>query len=486
MSERHQDDSRVTGETDPQPGKGVSRREFLKIAGVAGATVGLGAGLGGVLAACGGAATTTTTTAAAPGSSTTAAPESSTTVTSAAETGPEIKLGFVTPKTGALAPFASTDAYILDVFTKWVGDGQVLGDNKKHPISVAVQDSQSDTNRASQVAGDLINNGGITLMVVASTPDTINPVAAQCEAGSTPCLANDVPYQAFLGAAPKDGYKWSWLLNFGVEDFAGNYTKVWTALPTNKKIGVMWPNDADGSAFSSFMPDIIKSVGLTIVDGGRWQDGSEDFTQQITLFKKEGCEVMEGVFSTPDYTNFWKQCNQQGWVPKIACVDKGLLFPKAIEAVGAIGIGLVSTLFWAPTWPYKSYLTGETCQQFADSFTKASGEQWSSALSHGTIFEMAAWVLQNATDPTSKTSIQTTAATMKFDTMVGPIDFSAPVITASPVPVGPGHVADHVYKSPCMAGQWVKGTTYPFNFVGVANVAAPNIPVDAQLVPIGG
>ena len=36
--------------------KEVSRRDFLKIAGVAGAAVGLGAGMGGIVAACGGTA----------------------------------------------------------------------------------------------------------------------------------------------------------------------------------------------------------------------------------------------------------------------------------------------------------------------------------------------------------------------------------------------------------------------------------------------
>ncbi len=41
--------------------KSVSRRDFLKIAGVAGATVGLGAGLGGLVAACGGTEETSTT-----------------------------------------------------------------------------------------------------------------------------------------------------------------------------------------------------------------------------------------------------------------------------------------------------------------------------------------------------------------------------------------------------------------------------------------
>ena len=42
--------------------KNVSRRHFLKIAGVAGASIGLGAGLGGLAAACGSGGTTTTTT----------------------------------------------------------------------------------------------------------------------------------------------------------------------------------------------------------------------------------------------------------------------------------------------------------------------------------------------------------------------------------------------------------------------------------------
>ncbi len=42
-------------------GKTLSRRDFLKVAGIAGATVGLGAGLGGLIAACGGTEATTTT-----------------------------------------------------------------------------------------------------------------------------------------------------------------------------------------------------------------------------------------------------------------------------------------------------------------------------------------------------------------------------------------------------------------------------------------
>ena len=68
--QRDQSDSKLT--TKP-----VSRRDFLKIAGIAGATIGMGAGLGGVLAACGGDEETTTT--AAGETTTTAAAETTTT-----------------------------------------------------------------------------------------------------------------------------------------------------------------------------------------------------------------------------------------------------------------------------------------------------------------------------------------------------------------------------------------------------------------------
>ena len=74
MTENDDRTNEAQGDEDLKVGKAVSRREFLKIAGVAGATIGVGAGLGGLVAACGGTTTTTagpTTTAA--GTTTTAA-----------------------------------------------------------------------------------------------------------------------------------------------------------------------------------------------------------------------------------------------------------------------------------------------------------------------------------------------------------------------------------------------------------------------------
>jgi hypothetical protein len=72
---------------------------------------------------------------------------------------------------------------------------------------------------------------------------------------------------------------------------------------------------------------------------------------------------------------------------------------------------------------------------------------------------------------------------MKFEGTLGLIDFTAPHMPAPAAP-GPGHVLDRVYKTPTMAGQWVKGTHgTAFDYVSISNVAAPNIPVDAKVQP---
>ncbi|MBN1630588.1 MAG: ABC transporter substrate-binding protein [Thermoleophilia bacterium] len=71
--------------------RAVSRREFLKLAGAAGAVIAIGGGIGGLLAGCGDG--TTTTTAAAGGSATTAAGGGGTVSTGATKPTKQLKVG---------------------------------------------------------------------------------------------------------------------------------------------------------------------------------------------------------------------------------------------------------------------------------------------------------------------------------------------------------------------------------------------------------
>ena len=463
-------------------GKAVSRRDFLKIASLAGATIGLGAGLGGLVAACGGTTTTTTaaTTATTAGPTTTAGPAGSTTTVSAAATsGREIKVGFVTPLTGSIALFGVPDQYCVSRWNEFAKPGLVCGDGANHPISITVQDSQSDTNRAAQVAGDLINNTNVDVIMAASTADTVNPVADQAEATGTPCFSTDAPWQDYFygrNGQTNVGFKWTYHMFWGLEDITATFADMWNHVQTNKVVGGLWPNDADGNGWASKtdgFPGVLPKDGYKVIDPGRYQDGSSDFTAQITQFKKAGCDILTGVPVPPDFPTMWSQSAQQGFKPIVATVGRALLFPQAVDAIGATANLLSSEVWWTPRHPFTSSLSGETCQQFADAFTKSSGQQWTQPLLHYCAFEVVVDALKRCTNIDSKQAIVDAISTTKMSTLAGPCDFTTPPA------LGTMHPVKNVYKTPLVGGQWIKGTTYPYDLVVVDNVVAPEIKVEA-------
>ncbi|HLA82943.1 MAG TPA: ABC transporter substrate-binding protein, partial [Thermoleophilia bacterium] len=361
-------------------GKGVSRREFLKIAGIAGAAIGVGAGMGGVLAACGEEEATTTTAGATSTTAGVTTTAGGTTTSAGVETGREIKVGFVDPITGPIALFGVPGGWCVERWSEAVKDGLVCGDGKNHPINIELQDSQSDTNRAAQVAGDLITNGKADFMMAAASPDTVNPVADQSEALGCPCLTVDAPMEPYYfgrGGTPDKPFKWTWHLFWGLTEMEKVYWDTWNGTPTNKKIAIMFPNDVDGNAYREyFTPEKCAANGFTTVDPGPFQPMTEDFTTQISQFKKEGCEVLSAVFLPPEMANFRKQSLQQGFNPKIFQAVKASLFPTGIEAMGDSGNGIVGPCWFHPTYPYKSSLTGETAAQLCEDFETRTEQQW--------------------------------------------------------------------------------------------------------------
>ncbi len=457
-------------------GKKISRRDFLKAAGVAGATIGLAGGLGGIIAACGKEGETATTAAG-----------TGTTVAVGAEAGREIKIGFVSPQTGGIASFGVPDKYCMERAVEALGDGIVCADGKKHPVKIVLQDSQSDTARAAAVTGDLINNTKVDIVVTASTPDTVNPVATQCEALETPCLSNDCPWQPYIDRANTGdfsvNYKWCYHTFWGLEDVVANFTDMWGQISTTKKVGATWSNDPDGQAWKRDWGNAFTALGYTPTVPSEFSVGAMDFSTQINQYKADKCDIGVGIFIPPDFGTFWTQVNQLGWKPKIASFGKGLLFPEVPAGLGAIANGLTTEVWWMPTHPFTSSLNGETCQQFADKFEEKTGGQWTQPLLHFIIFEWAADVLKRTTNVDDKNAIMTAVKATKLDTIGGKIDFTAPVTGAGGPPTwtpGPQHIHENVYKTPQVGGQWRKGTKFPFELTVVSNAACPDSGIAVQ------
>jgi len=464
-------------------GKAVSRREFLKIAGIAGATVGAGAGLGGLVAACGGSTTTTTTGAPSTESTTaTTAAASTTTVSAAATVGREIKIGYVSPLTGPIAAFGLADKFCIGLWSAAIGDGLVLGDGQKHVIKFEVVDSQSDSMRASQVAGDLIQNSKVDIIMAAASPDTVNPVADQAEAQSTPCITCDCPMEPYYfgrGATPDKPFKWTYHAFWGLTQIENVSLSLWEQYPTNKVVGACWPNNTDGNAYRDAYPPFITKNSYKLIDGGKYQEPNEDFTSIISNFKNGGAEIFTGLMIPPDFSNFWKQATQQGFKPKVMDLAKAVLFPASMEALGQIGYNISGPMFWHPTFPFTSALTGKSCQQTADAWETQNNSMWQQTLLHHLLGDWAFDVLMRTKNMDDKEEIVANiASTNMKESIGGPLDFTAPVDMAGLHPV------KNVVVTPLYGGQWVKGTKYPFDIVIVSNPNKNDVTVQAKLIPI--
>ena len=95
-----------------------------------------------------------------------------------AQAGKTIKIGYVSPQTGPLAGFGEVDAFVLAGIKQAFKAGITIA-GKTHPVEIIVKDSQSNPNRAAEVAAELILKNGIDLMLVGSTPENANPVSDQ-------------------------------------------------------------------------------------------------------------------------------------------------------------------------------------------------------------------------------------------------------------------------------------------------------------------
>ena len=119
-----------------------------------------------------------------------------------------LKIGLVGPITGQLAILYDGMPFILKQIDQHLG-GHVKIDGRNYPYEFIVRDSLSNPNHASQVAQDLIFNHGVDIVTALATPDTVNPVADQCEANGVPCIGTECPLESFYfgRGAPKHGFE---------------------------------------------------------------------------------------------------------------------------------------------------------------------------------------------------------------------------------------------------------------------------------------
>jgi branched-chain amino acid transport system substrate-binding protein len=390
----------------------------------------------------------------------------------------DIKIGFVTPMTGPLAGFASGDKFVLQTIraSSAYAKGFTVG-GKKYPVSILAVDSQSDPNRASQVARQLILNSHVDMIVTTSTPETTNPVAVVCQAQGVPCVSTVCPWESWYAGLggnpvqPTKAFQYCTLFFFGLKEFQGTFIPMWNRISNDKSVACMYPNDSDGNAFRAAFIPLIKQARYKPVDGGAYSDGTTDYSSMISTFKSKHCEVYSNAPLPPDFNTFWKQAHQQGFKPKLATVAKVLLFPADTAALGSLVNNIATDSWWGPYMPNSSSLTGQTAKKLADAYQSATGNQWVQSIgSTYSLFEVAKEAFAAVSDPHDAKEVAAALHKVNYTGMCGALNFAG-----GPAP-GVGIIRP-------LGAQWKKGTSFPWEMQVVDNSMNPAVPTTGNLAP---
>ena len=401
-----------------------------------------------------------------------------------------LKLGYVSPQTGPLAAFAEADKFIISSFLDKVKGGIKVG-SATLPVEVTVKDSQSNPNRAGEVAKELIVSNKIDLMLVASTPETTNPVSTQCEIEEVPCISTVAPWQPyFIGrqADPAGGppawkpFNYTYHFFWGLEDVIAVFTNMWGQVSTDKAVGGLFPNDGDGNAWGDKQvgfPPVLDKLGYKLTDPGRYQNLTDDFSAQIAAFKKgelrnhhrrddparlhdllepgvaarlqaEGGVDRQG-HAVPGRGRSARQERQQPFFGSVVVAEPSV----QVFAHRPIGQGARRRLY-----------------------EKSTGKQWTQPIGFvHALFEVAVDVAQafRRRGRQQGDGRRRSRAT-NLDTVVGQIDWNGKNL--------PPFAQKNIAKTPLVGGQWRLRDGSKYDIVITDNKTAPEIPTGGKMEPI--
>jgi branched-chain amino acid transport system substrate-binding protein len=259
---------------------------------------------------------------------------------------------------------------------------------------------------------------------------------------------------------------------FGMQEFADCFFPMWERMDVSSKdVACLWPDDTDANAFREGLGALMGKAGYNVIDGGKYQDGTTDFSSQISKFKHSGAELFTCTPIPPDFQTYWRQAAQQGYRPTLATVAKVMLFPSEAEALGKLSNNIATDVWWSPSYPNKSSIDGTTGQQLADAFASKTGKQWTQALgSVYSLFEIAVEVFKKVSDPKDKKEVASALHDLSYTGMSGALNFAT------------GPEPGIAIQKPC-GGQWRPGKQFPWDVYIVDNSANPTMPLTGDLKP---
>ena len=312
-----------------------------------------------------------------------------------------VKIGLVAPQTGSLAIFSEQIPWTVEQIRKATDDKIIIG-GTTYRLEIVLRDSQSSPNRAAEVAKKLILRDKVDLMTAFATPETVNPVADQCELAGIPCLSNDAPLEPYFfgrGGDPKKGFEWTYHFFFSATNLADFISRHGIRYrPTRSSAHC-------GRTTTTVKHSLRSSPRSPRRRATKSSTRAASICRPATTMRRFRHSKGQTSRSSPAC------CRHRNIPPSPAPLRSKIPSRRSCQSPRPLNFRRPS-IRWAnvrracrlrcgghrPT-PTNRGLTGQTSQQLADGYEAASGKQWSMPLGfRHSLFEVALDVLKRTKD----------------------------------------------------------------------------------------
>jgi branched-chain amino acid transport system substrate-binding protein len=390
----------------------------------------------GLLAGCGSSGGGATTAApAGGGEETTAAPadgggEETTKEASGgapASTGSVVKIGYPNPSTGALAGHGEGAEWCISKMEDFVNNelGGIEMDGEMKRLEIILYDTQSDQNTCSEMADKLCVEDQVDIIIGMNTPETAVPVETKAEQHEVPCIGIQAPVDPCAYA--NDVSDWHTHAFWTVQSVYDEYQAMWTLAgygpESHAKIGLAFANDSDGSSWGPLFYENATAAGYDVLPLDLYPSGSNDFSNVVKSFKDADIDILAGTNIPPDFSNLYTQMIAAGVSVDVVTMGKCCLLPGDVEALGDNVEGIMTEVWWQPSYPYKSDLTGLSGEEVDALYTADNGRGIPQPTGYSyAALELAITALKNA-GTTDKAKIMEAIRNLDVTTIVGPIKY---------------------------------------------------------------
>jgi branched-chain amino acid transport system substrate-binding protein len=348
-----------TTEEGPIANKAVSRRQFLKYAGIAGAAVAVSGGLGGLLGACGDETPTTTTGA---GTTVSAGPQP--------PAQDKFVIGGARPISGMYSMFEQS--HFGPAYKIWVDDMNAAGGiniaGKKLPVELKVYDDQSDLDNCMRLMTKLMEEDKVDwLLGPQSTAFLFAGAGLAASRGYILCSAEGgattLEAEVAKGTLPLFFQFLNYSNHFQLPVFAEILQELGV-----KTVSILYLEDLHGIEYQSQAQVFFATAGIQILSVTPIPFGIKDVSSIVKKWQGENPDVVCGFVYPDQYILTMQTMMQLDYNPKGYLAGPG----GSTESIYNIFQGAADGIFFEGAWSPKS---SPAAQAYYDKWVKFVGDK---------------------------------------------------------------------------------------------------------------